>query len=107
MVRSKIGNYRWFIVVLLFFATSINYLDRQIIGLLKPVLEKEFDWSETDFARIVMAFTAAYAVGLIVSGGVIDRIGTKVGYAVTVIIWSVAGMLHALAKSAFGFGIAR
>lgn len=102
-----IRNYRWLIVVLLFTATTINYLDRQIIGLLKPILEKEFDWSETDFARIVMAFTAAYAVGLLVSGRVIDKIGTKVGYSVTVVVWSLAGMFHALARSATGFGIAR
>lgn len=107
MIRTKTGNYRWFIVVLLFFATSINYLDRQIIGLLKPVLEKEFNWTETDFANIVIAFTAAYAIGLLVSGRLIDKIGTKLGYTIMVIIWSVAGMLHALARSAFGFGVAR
>lgn len=100
-------NYRWLIVVLLFLATTINYLDRQIIGLLKPILEKEFTWTETDFARIVMAFTAAYAIGLVVSGRVIDKIGTKAGYAITVVVWSVAGMFHALARSAVGFGIAR
>ena len=100
-------NYRWLVVVLLFLATTINYLDRQIIGLLKPVLEKEFNWTETDFAKIVMAFTAAYAIGLILSGGIIDRIGTKLGYTITVIVWSTAGMLHALARSAFGFGLAR
>ena len=107
MIRTKIGNYRWFIVVLLFFATSINYLDRQIIGLLKPVLEKEFNWTETDFARIVIAFTAAYAIGLLLSGRLIDKIGTKLGYTIMVIIWSIAGMLHAIARSAFGFGVAR
>lgn len=106
-MATQKGNYRWLIVALLLAATMINYLDRQIIGLLKPVLEKEFDWSETDFARIVMAFTAAYAIGLLVSGGIIDRVGTKIGYAVTVVVWSVAGMLHALARSAWGFAIAR
>lgn len=104
---GKIRNYRWIIVVLLFLATTINYLDRQIIGLLKPILEKEFVWTETDFARIVMAFTAAYAVGLLVFGWLIDRIGTKAGYSFTIIFWSVAGMLHAVARSAFGFGVAR
>lgn len=104
---STIKNYRWLIVVLLFFATTINYLDRQIIGLLKPILEQEFGWSETDFARIVMAFTAAYAVGLISFGYIIDKIGTKLGYSITVIVWSIAGMLHAVARSAFGFGVAR
>jgi MFS transporter, ACS family, hexuronate transporter len=104
---SKIGNYRWLIVVLLFTATTINYLDRQIIGLLKPILEIEFSWTETDFARIVMAFTAAYAVGLISLGWFIDRVGTKLGYSITIVFWSVAGMLHAVARSAFGFGVAR
>lgn len=99
--------YRWTIVFLLFTATTINYLDRQIIGLLKPILEVEFSWTETDFARIVIAFTAAYAVGLLAFGWFIDKVGTKIGYSVTIIWWSVAGMLHALARSAFGFGVAR
>ncbi|WAC14202.1 MFS transporter [Dyadobacter pollutisoli] len=100
-------NYRWIIVVLLFTATTINYLDRQIIGLLKPILEKEFVWTETDFARIVMAFTAAYAIGLLLFGWLIDKIGTKLGYSITIVFWSIAGMLHAVARSAFGFGLAR
>src|SRR5215210_5492298 len=107
MQTTKIKNYRWLIVVLLFFATTINYLDRQIIGLLKPILEKEFSWTETDFAHIVMAFTAAYAIGLISFGWLIDKIGTKLGYTITIVVWSIAGMLHALARSAFGFGVAR
>jgi ACS family hexuronate transporter-like MFS transporter len=107
MLLRKIKNYRWFIVVLLFFATTINYLDRQIIGLLKPILEKEFNWTETDFAHIVMAFTAAYAIGLVSFGWLIDKIGTKIGYTITIVVWSIAGMLHALARSAFGFGLAR
>lgn len=92
---------------LLFFGTTINYLDRQIIGLLKPILEKEFEWTETDFARIVMAFSAAYAIGLLVAGWFIDKVGTKLGYAISVVVWSVAGMLHAVAKSVTGFGLAR
>lgn len=104
---QKVKNYRWLIVVLLLFATTINYLDRQIIGLLKPLLEKEFNWSETDFARIVMAFTAAYAIGLLISGGIIDRVGTKIGYTVAIVVWSVAGMFHALARSVLGFSVAR
>ncbi len=107
MGDSKIRNYRWLVVSLLFFATTINYLDRQIIGLLKPTLEREFNWTETDFAHIVMAFTAAYAVGLVSFGRLIDNIGTKAGYSLSVIIWSLAGMLHALARSVVGFGIAR
>lgn len=100
-------NYRWVVVVLLFTATTINYIDRQIIGLLKPLLEKEFNWTETDFSRIVMAFQAAYAVGLLGFGWFVDKVGTRLGYALSVAFWSLAGMLHALARSAFGFGLAR
>ena len=100
-------HYRWLIVVLLFFATTINYIDRQIIGLLKPILEKEFNWTETDFAHIVMAFTAAYAAGLLFFGWLIDKIGTRLGYAITIVVWSIAGMLHALARSVTGFVMAR
>ncbi|HEX5172264.1 MAG TPA: MFS transporter, partial [Cyclobacteriaceae bacterium] len=88
-------------------ATTINYLDRQIIGLLKPVLEKEFDWSESDFALMVIAFTAAYAIGLLAFGWLIDRVGTKVGYLISVTLWSMMGMLHALARSVTGFSVAR
>lgn len=102
-----VKNYRWVIVALLFTATTINYVDRQIIGLLKPLLEVEFGWSETDFARIVMAFQAAYAIGLLGFGWFVDKVGTRLGYAISVAFWSVAGMLHALARSAFGFGLAR
>lgn len=107
MLDLKIRNYRWIIVALLFLATTINYIDRQIIGLLKPILEVEFKWSETDFAHIVMAFTAAYAIGLLVIGRLIDKIGTKLGYSVIISLWSIAGMLHALARSALQFGLAR
>lgn len=107
MFNSKIRNYRWLIVTLLLAATTINYLDRQIIGLLKPTLEKEFKWSETDFSHIVMAFTAAYAIGLISFGWLIDKVGTKLGYTIAISFWAVAGMLHAIARSALGFGLAR
>ena len=107
MSRSTIKNFRWIVVAMLFFATTINYLDRQIIGLLKPVLEKEFNWTETDFAHIVMAFTAAYASGLLFFGWLIDKIGTKTGYSLSIIIWSIAGMLHAVAKTVTGFSLAR
>lgn len=107
MPISKIKNYRWIILTLLFLATTINYIDRQIIGLLKPILELEFNWTETDFAHIVMAFTAAYAIGLLVLGRLIDKIGTKTGYSLIIIIWSLAGMFHALARSALHFILAR
>lgn len=101
------GNYRWVVVALLFFATTINYLDRQVIGLLKPTLEKELNWSETDYSFIVMCFTASYALGLLAFGKVIDKIGSKMGYAISIVIWSFAAMAHALAKTSFGFGAAR
>jgi len=107
MATLRIKNYRWIILVLLFTATTINYLDRQIIGLLKPLLEKEFTWSETDFAYIVMAFTAAYAIGLLVFGRLIDKVGTKLGYSISIVLWSAAGMLHAVSRSVGGFAAAR
>jgi ACS family hexuronate transporter-like MFS transporter len=107
MSGRRIKNYRWIILALLVSATTINYLDRQILGLLKPTLEIEFTWSETDFAFLVMAFTGAYAVGLISWGWFIDRIGTKPGYIISVAAWSIMGMLHAAARSVTGFGLAR
>lgn len=103
----KIKNYRWIIVTLLFTGTVINYLDRQVIGLLKPTLEVEFNWSETDFGSLMSAFSFAYAIGLLLSGKFIDKVGTKIGYSVSVIVWSIAGMFHAAARSVMGFGIAR
>ncbi len=101
------GKYRWVILTLLFFATTINYIDRQVIGLLKDNLAKDFNWSEKDYSNIVMAFSAAYAFGLIGFGRLIDKIGTRFGYTISIIIWSIAAMMHAMAKNTFGFGIAR
>ena len=106
-MTNKIGTYRWTIIVLLFFATTINYLDRQVLGLLKPTLEKDLNWTESDYSRVVMSFTAAYAIGLLIFGRIIDKIGTKVGYTISIIIWSVAAILHAAAKTTLGFSIAR
>jgi ACS family hexuronate transporter-like MFS transporter len=107
MSDTKKTNYRWVVVSLLFFATTINYLDRQVIGFLKPTLEKEFNWTEEDYGHIVMAFQAAYAIGLLGFGGFIDRLGTKLGYTISLIVWSLAAMLHALVKSTLGFGAVR
>ncbi len=106
-MRQPMGKYRWVVVALLFFATTINYLDRQVIGLLKDNLAKDFNWTEKDYSRIVMAFTSAYALALLLFGRLIDKIGTRLGYAVSIVIWSVAAMFHALASSTLGFGIAR
>ena len=100
---ASAGNYRWTICALLFFATTINYIDRQVIGLLKPTLEQDFHWSESDYAKIVMAFSAAYALGLLVFGRIVDRIGTKVGYIISVSLWSVAAVLHSVVSSTMGF----
>lgn len=107
MTEPKLGNRRWTICALLFFATTINYLDRQIIGLLKPTLAKDLHWTETDYSHIVMAFTLSYAIGLLLFGNFIDKIGTKLGFTISLIIWSFSAMAHALVKSVFGFGAAR
>ncbi|WP_149244032.1 MFS transporter [Dyadobacter sp. 32] len=107
MEKTKPGNYRWVICALLFFATTINYVDRQILGYLKPTLEVEFNWTETDYANIVMVFAACYALGYIVFGNFIDRIGSKLGYTISITVWSIAAVAHAFAKSTFGFGAVR
>ncbi len=100
-------SYRWRVVALLFCATTINYLDRQVLGLLKPTLEADFGWTESDFSHIVMAFQAAYAFSLIGFGAIIDKIGTKIGYVISVVVWSIAAMLHAVATGTFSFGFMR
>ena len=106
-MKNNVGNYRWTVVALLFFATSINYLDRQVIGLLKPTLEKQFSWTESDYSYIVVTFSTAYAVGLLGFGRLIDFIGTKKGYIISIIAWSGAAIGHAFATSTVGFGAAR
>src|SRR6266550_4586191 len=106
-ISARMGYVRWSICALLFFATTINYVDRQVIGILSKDLQGALHWSEIDYGNIVAAFNAAYALGLLVVGRLIDRFGTKIGYAAALIIWSIAAMSHALARSAFGFGVAR
>jgi MFS transporter, ACS family, hexuronate transporter len=101
------GNFRWRIVALLFFATTINYLDRQVIGILKPQIADSLGWTEASYGYIVSAFQVAYALGLLMTGRLLDKFGTKVGYSAAIVVWSVAGIGHALARSAFGFGVAR
>ncbi len=102
-----IGHYRWTMCALFFFATTINYIDRQVLGILAPVLQSEIGWSEVDYGWIVTAFQAAYALGLVGFGWFIDKYGTKIGYAVSIVWWSIAAMAHALVKTPFGFGLAR
>lgn len=100
-------NLRWWMLSLVFLATTINYLDRQVMGLLKPTLEAEFRWDEKDYSYIVMAFTATYAFGYLAMGRFIDRVGTKIGYAVSLIVWSLASIGHGFVRNTFGFIIAR
>jgi ACS family hexuronate transporter-like MFS transporter len=90
-----VGYYRWVICALLFFASAVNYVDRQVIGILKPTLQHEFQWSELDYANIVFAFQLAYAIGFLIAGRVIDRVGTKIGFTLAIVIWSVAAITHA------------
>ncbi len=107
-VPAKMGNYRWTIVSLVFFATTINYLDRQVISLLKDdYLEPLFKWSESDYANVVMVFQFAYAIGSFYAGWFIDRVGTKIGYALSLALWSLAAVGHAFARSTVGFMVAR
>jgi ACS family hexuronate transporter-like MFS transporter len=100
---SQIGSYRWLICALLFLATTINYVDRQILSLVKPILDKELGWSNTQFGEVNAAFQGAYAVGLLGFGWLVDRFGTKIGYGLSIGFWSVAAMCHALVGTVAGF----
>jgi ACS family hexuronate transporter-like MFS transporter len=102
-----IGRYRWAICSLIFLATTVNYIDRQILALIKEFLDKELGWSNEQFGLVNSAFQGAYAVGLFVFGWFIDRYGTKIGYAVSIALWSVAALSHALVGSVTGFFAAR
>lgn len=94
---KKVGNYRWTICALLFFATTVNYLDRQVLSLLQPILEEEFNWTNSDYANITAAFQFVYAISMLFAGRIIDSLGTKWGFALAIIVWSVAAMIHAVA----------
>jgi ACS family hexuronate transporter-like MFS transporter len=112
MIQSKtMTKYRWTICSLVFFATTINYLDRAVISLLKPYLAAAFNWTKVDevanYANIEIAFKIAYALGMLFAGRIIDKLGTKIGYAVATALWSVAAVLHAFATGTAGFSLAR
>ena len=94
---KAVGKYRWTICALLFFATTVNYLDRQVLSLLKPMLEEKFGWSNSDYAWIASVFQFTYAISMLFAGHIIDKLGTKKGYTWAIIIWSVGAMIHALA----------
>ena len=102
---SSTGTFRWVICGLLFLAATLNYVDRQVIGFLKPTLQHEFGWTEMDYADIVFAFQVAYAIGLFFAGTLMDKLGTRLGFTVAIIVWSLAAMAHAEATW-FGPGVA-
>ena len=104
-IGERVGRYRWYICGLLFAAATINYVDRQVIGILKGTLQKEFGWSEVDYADIVFAFQLAYAIGLLFAGRLMDRFGARAGFSLVIVIWSLAAMAHAEANF-FGPGVA-
>jgi ACS family hexuronate transporter-like MFS transporter len=104
---NHIGGRRWLICGLLFFAATVNYMDRQVIALLKPTLQIQFGWTEEGYGNIVFAFACAYAAGLLFVGKLIDRIGTRKGFSLAVFLWSIAAMAHAAAGSVFQFAVAR
>ena len=109
-LTEKIGTYRYRILALVFMATTINYFDRSIVGVMAPTLQKLFEWTNKDYAAIMVSFKIAYGIGLLFMGGIIDRLGTKTGYTISIVIWSIFGMLHALIRPAFsliGFIAAR
>lgn len=106
-IRPLVSRYRWWICALLFFATTINYIDRQVISILKPNLTKELGWSEVDYSTIVMWFQGLYAAGYLLAGRFMDIIGVRRGYALSVGLWSLAAMLHGLVSSVAGFSFAR
>ncbi|MBK8884707.1 MAG: MFS transporter [Bacteroidales bacterium] len=107
---KRVGNYRYRILALVFMATTINYFDRSIVGVMAPTLQTLFNWTNKDYAAIMVSFKIAYGLGLLFMGGIIDRFGTKAGYTISIAIWSLFGMLHAAVRPAFsliGFIVAR
>jgi ACS family hexuronate transporter-like MFS transporter len=104
---DRTGSVRWLICGLLFFATTVNYVDRQVLSILKPTLQAEFGWREADYAWIVVAFQLAYAVMMPLAGRLIDRLGTRAGFAIAVVVWSAASMSHAFARTVMQFAAAR
>jgi ACS family hexuronate transporter-like MFS transporter len=109
-MNIKAGHYRYRILALVFMATTINYFDRSILGVLAPTLQNLFGWTNKDYAAITVSFKIAYGIGLLFMGGFIDRYGTKIGYTLSIITWSIFGMLHAAIRQSFsliGFMAAR
>ena len=106
-LMPKISNFRWVICALIFFATTVNYVDRAVLGVLAPTLRVQIGWTDQHYGNIAAAFTLAYAIGFLFAGWFIDKIGTRIGYTLYLAVWSVAAAAHSLARSALDFGIAR
>jgi ACS family hexuronate transporter-like MFS transporter len=106
-LRAFAGHFRWVICALLFLGVTKNYMDRQVLGVLKGTLQQTFGWNEIDYGNLVFAFQTSYAAGMILVGRVIDRLGTRIGYALAMVFWSFASMGHAIANSLAGFTVAR
>src|SRR5215204_5560266 len=105
--ETRVGSYRWVICALLFFATTINYIDRAVLSVLEPKLQKVIGWTATQYGDINSAFSLAYAIGFLFAGWMMDRIGTRWGYSISLIVWSLAAASHAFAHSVWGFAAAR
>jgi len=106
-VRAERSHFRWTVCALLFAATTINYVDRQVLSLLAKTLETSIGWNAIEYSNITTAFSTAYALGLLGAGRLLDKFGTRIGFAIAVGVWSAAAMLHAAATTAFTFGVAR
>lgn len=105
--RAPEGRYRWVICALLFLATTVNYVDRAVLGVLKPLLDADLGWSQSDYGWVVIAFQGAYAIGYVAAGGLVDRLGARAGFALAVSGWGLAAMAHAAVRSVAGFGVVR
>lgn len=105
--KAKMTSYRWMVCTLLFFATTINYIDRNVLGILNPTLQVKIGWTQAEYGLIIAAFTAMYAVGQAFFGRIIDKFGTKLSFSISVLIWSFAAIGHAFAFTPFEFGVAR
>jgi ACS family hexuronate transporter-like MFS transporter len=106
-LATRVGNCRWVICALLFFATTINYVDRQVLSILEKDLRSSIGWNDIQYSHIVLAFQAAYAVGLLMAGRLMDKLGSRIGYTLAIVLWSVAAISHSLARTVIGFSVAR
>src|SRR5579871_4226051 len=104
---SRAGHVRWFICAMLFAVVALNYVDRQVLSVLKPTLQHMYGWTETGYGDVVFWFQAAYGLGYVAFGRIVDRIGARAGFALAVTLWTVGHMAHALVRSTVGFAIAR